>query len=274
MTKPIHTHYTFYLMLVLMTATACKHNSAKSTTQSKPMSQRRVSKAGCPIGDKAIVSLTYDDGLASQLSNAVPMLDERGIHATFFLNDIGANPAPWKAVRDAGHELASHTLAHPCTASFDWVKEGNASEDFTPKRMSKELDDQLALLQSLGASPPYSFAYPCGTTWIGSEHTSYIPLVEQRFVAARGVGGDIITQLDVPMNVPAYFLEGPLEAFIGSANAAIAKKGWVVFGFHGVGGDYLSVSNADHGAFLDWLVAHQNEVAVLPFRDAAQCMMP
>ena len=255
-------------VMVLMTSCGHGQSSTAAATVQRP------EKNGCPPADKAIVSLTYDDNLASQLAYAVPQLNDHGMHGTFFLNDISGAEETWKKVQAAGHELGSHTTLHPCTAKFDWVKKGNASEDYTLARMATELDAQIEMLKGLGAAPPFSFAYPCGTTWVGTEQTSYLPLIEKRFVAARGVAGDIVTHLDTAMNVPAYFLEGPLEAFVGSANVAIQEKGWVVFGFHGVGGDYLAVSSEDHNAFLDWLVAHQNEVAVLPFRDAAQCMLP
>ncbi|MBN2716640.1 MAG: polysaccharide deacetylase family protein [Deltaproteobacteria bacterium] len=254
-------------MIAIMSCQRGGTGAAASTPSSRSI------KSDCPTADSAIVTLTYDDNLQSQLANAVPMLNAHNMRGTFFLNDVTANVDAWKDVRAGGHELGSHTTYHPCTAQFDWVEKGNASEDYTLERMAEELDDQISMLKTLGETAPFSFAYPCGTTWIGSEQTSYIPLIQKRFIAARGVTGDIVTRLDDPMNVPAYFLEGPLEAFIGSANAAIADKGWVVFGFHGVGGDYLSVSNEDHNAFLDWLAERQDEVAVLPFRDAARCML-
>ncbi|MBN2341844.1 MAG: polysaccharide deacetylase family protein [Deltaproteobacteria bacterium] len=259
----------FLKMTMLIGAMSISCQKSPSKTASSAASLPPID--GCPTG-KAIVSLTYDDGLASQLQYAVSALNEFGLKGTFFLNDVSAQKDDWKKVRDAGHELGAHTLHHPCTASFDWVEAGNASEDYDMPRMAAELDSQLALLRELGQAPPVSFAYPCGTTWIGKEQTSYIPLIQERFLAARGVEGNISVRPAPLMNVPAYFLEGPVEAFIGSANAAIEDSGWVVFGFHGVGGDYLTVSNDDHRAFLQWLVEHKENIAVLPFGEAARCM--
>ena len=37
---------------------------------------------------KAIICLTYDDGLETQLANVIPQLDSAGFKATFFLNSI------------------------------------------------------------------------------------------------------------------------------------------------------------------------------------------
>ena len=39
--------------------------------------------------NKAIISLTYDDALESQLSVAIPQLNSMGLKGTFFLNSIG-----------------------------------------------------------------------------------------------------------------------------------------------------------------------------------------
>lgn len=243
----------------------------KGPNQTKSVTARPVSRPpDCPQ-DKAIVSLTYDDGLASQIAVAIPQLDEFGFRGTFFLNDLSAYPDKWQQAAAEGHELGSHTINHPCTADFDWVKRGNASEDFDLQRMEGELDEQLRGLTALGQAPPYSFAYPCGTTWVGKAHKSYVPLIEQRFIAARGVEGNIVTERFEPMLVPAYFFEGAADLFIERIQAAIQLKGWVVFGFHGVGGDYLAVSSDDHRAVLQWLSAYKDEVVVLPFGEAARC---
>ncbi len=254
------------VLICCLQAVGCRVDPvAREPTAAVPASE------GCPAG-KAVVSLTYDDGLASQLENAVPALDRYRFRGTFFLNDVSKNPRPWRAVKGAGHELAGHTLKHPCTAAFDWVTPENASEVYTPERMAEELDRQIAALESLGQGPPVTFAYPCGTTWIGREHKSYVAQIEERFTAARGVDGRIITNADDMMNVGAYFIEGPTDRLIQHAQEAIDANGWVVFGFHGVGGDHLPISNEDHQGFLDWLDAHREKVIVLPFGEAARCI--
>jgi len=53
-----------------------------------------------PDHKKAVIVLTYDDALKSQLDNAVPALDSAGFKATFFLTgDIGAQTIPrWRAL--------------------------------------------------------------------------------------------------------------------------------------------------------------------------------
>src|SRR6476646_9727332 len=71
-----------------------------------------------PGGARAAVSLTYDDGLNSQLDNAIPELDRLGFKATFFLTEQnvreGRRLADWERVAADGHEVANHTVTHPC----------------------------------------------------------------------------------------------------------------------------------------------------------------
>src|SRR4051812_35140370 len=69
-------------------------------------------------GKKCAVALTYDDALDVHLTNVVPVLDSLGLKGTFYLSGYFPgffnNPKRWKAVADKGHELANHTLFHPC----------------------------------------------------------------------------------------------------------------------------------------------------------------
>src|SRR5579871_3888906 len=67
-------------------------------------------------GAKAAVSLTYDDGLDSQLANAAPALASAGFKATFFLtkNNVGPALGDWIKLSRSGHEMGNHTVSHPC----------------------------------------------------------------------------------------------------------------------------------------------------------------
>ena len=63
--------------------------------------------------------VTFDDGEQSQLKNALPMLSEQGITATYFVNPglVGAEPKflTWeqlKKLQAAGHSIQSHGLSH------------------------------------------------------------------------------------------------------------------------------------------------------------------
>ena len=220
------------------------------------------------------VTLTYDDALQSQLTTVAPALRARGLKATFFLTDVRSNPAPWAALLADGHELASHTFKHPCSKVNTWVAAGNANEDYDAVRMTTELDESIAMLQMLGQKPPFTFAYPCGTTWIGEAQESYIPLIKERFSAARGVApAPVKAGVDL-YNVPATFSMGPAETLIALAEQAKAQGTWVVYGFHGIGAD-SNITPADaHEALLTYLDEQSDAFYVATFGELAACFAP
>jgi peptidoglycan/xylan/chitin deacetylase (PgdA/CDA1 family) len=220
------------------------------------------------------VTLTYDDSLGSHVSTVGPALAAHDLKATFFVMDVRANQAPWAALRAAGHELGSHTLKHPCPKANSFVPPGDANEDYDVARMSTELDDSIALLKELGQTAPFTFAYPCGVDWIGEGQQSYVPLITARFSAARGVSPGLV-QAGVDLgHVPATFTTGDAAELIALAESAKNGGAWVVFGFHGVGGDHSPVSAQAHEALLAHLDEQRSEIYVGTFGELAACLAP
>jgi peptidoglycan/xylan/chitin deacetylase (PgdA/CDA1 family) len=224
-----------------------------------------------PTGATAMVSLTYDDALPSQMVNAVPALEAHELTATFFLTNVTIGQSTWGALKQKGHELGAHTLVHPCPKA-DWVAPGNSSQEFDLARMEEELDGNIEQLKAMGQAEPFTFAYPCGVDWVGDPQESYVDLVKARFSAARGVVPGVITALTDEYHVPSSFLTGTADSLKALVDQAKAKKGWVVFGFHGVGGDHSMVQTADHEALLAYLEEQGSDVRVLPFGPAVECM--
>src|ERR1700744_954293 len=72
-----------------------------------------------PDHKKAVIVLTYDDALDSQLKNAIPQLNAHHFKGTFFLTSElnRLNIPKWRVASAKGHELANHTLFHPCLSS-------------------------------------------------------------------------------------------------------------------------------------------------------------
>jgi peptidoglycan-N-acetylglucosamine deacetylase len=218
-----------------------------------------------PNGAAAAVSLTYDDALGSQLKYAVPVLDRYGIKATFFLS--GGNTAAFAALAKTGHELASHTLRHPCNADL-------AALSLT--EMASELDAGSAAVEALGVSGKLSFAYPCGQTAVKGMQ-SYVPLVQQRFRAARGVAGVVAVPEGVDLfNVPALF---PPTSSDGSDVLAFIQRaeqsrGWAVIGVHGVSeaGEYLQLAQPAHDKIVAYLADHQKTIWTAPFGTVADAV--
>src|SRR3546814_10339678 len=67
-----------------------------------------------PDGQRAAVSLAYDDALDSQLDHAIPALDRRGFRASFYLplsaDTLRTRLPEWRAAAARGHELGNHPL--------------------------------------------------------------------------------------------------------------------------------------------------------------------
>jgi peptidoglycan/xylan/chitin deacetylase (PgdA/CDA1 family) len=217
-----------------------------------------------PRAARAAVSLTYDDAVPTQRLAAAD-LERLGLRGTFFITgtaeDLARNRSAWRALIDAGHELASHTMHHPCDCRHDWVPRGYTTQDYDRPRMAAELDETLDLLRSLGAPAPFSFAYPCGETSIGKMPESYEDLVAARFLAARGVEPRIADPTRDRLSlIPAHDGARSAEALIALVDGAIAEGGWLVLLFHGVGGDHLSVERDAHRALIEHLASQREAI--------------
>lgn len=225
---------------------------------------------------RGTVVLTYDDALPSQLDHAVPALDAAGLKATFFLSAVREADVPrWQAVARRGHEVANHTIFHPCAAAKFPADPHFTSEAYSPASMIREIAQQNTLLRALDGRARHGFAMPCGEHLVGGE--DYLePLRAAHIVDyARGVSMDDAQVRAGPahvdaMHVPARgFAEGTtLDQLVAFARTAETSGGWAVFLFHGIGGDQLSVDAATDRAFLAWLRQHRRTIRVATLRDA------
>ena len=123
-----------------------------------------TSIAGCSRSlrgwPKGYVSLTYDDGLASQLNIAAPQLERAGFRGTFYLtwNNMKDRVADWAALARRGHELANHTVSHPCDLRGDTAGSFKMTEIDPMERRLSQIE---------GAKRGRDFAYPCDVTDLG-----------------------------------------------------------------------------------------------------------
>ncbi len=225
-----------------------------------------------PRGAKAAVSLTYDDSLDSQLDCAIPQLRAHGFAGTFFVNpglprDL-ARRDDWARVALSEQELGNHTLDHPCARNLAFVPKGGSLEDHDEARMAGQIEKALEAIRQLGAPAVPSFAYPCGQTFIGEDHRSYIPLVKRHHAFARGVEGAIAdpTTVDL-MEVPAHDGAMGADACLALVREALARGHWLVFLFHGIGAEHLPISVEEHAALLDGLKALGRDLWVGTFGD-------
>lgn len=146
------------------------------------------------------LSLTFDDARISQVDKGIPLLDQFGIKATFYISpdDVLNRIDTWEKAVANGHEIGNHTLVHPCSGNFEWSRH-KALEDYTLQKMESELDSASKFINKHLGIHPVSFAYTCGQTFVGSGKNtqSYIPVISALFETGRG-------WLDEGANDPDY----------------------------------------------------------------------
>jgi peptidoglycan/xylan/chitin deacetylase (PgdA/CDA1 family) len=224
-----------------------------------------------PDHKKAVIVLTYDDALNSQLNVAIPQLDSAHLTATFFLmGDINSKTIPkWRSVSKKGYELANHTIYHPCISTND---NPTASENYTVFTIIREIGTMNILLNAVDGKTTRTYAYPCTETSVGGKN--YVDsLRKSGLIKYARIGGDkdaIITDfknLD-PLLVPSYGLEGKNTAdeLIAFVKKVQQSGGMGIFMFHGVGGDYITTPAKAHKELLAYLHKNRKEIWVATFQ--------
>ncbi|THU36885.1 polysaccharide deacetylase [Niastella caeni] len=237
-----------------------------------------IAQSGLPWkGKKCAVVLTYDDGLDVHITNALPALDSLGLKGTFFIANYNGGlqkqiPA-WRAAAARGHELANHTLFHPCEGGRpgrEFVSADYDLNNYSMRRITNEILAMNAVLTAIDGKTNRTFAFPCGDNKV--HDTAYIDSLQKDFVAARGVAGMIPTIDKVNMyDFPAYgVFNHSGEAMIQWVKEAEAKQGLLVILFHGVGGGHgLNVSLPAHSQLLHYLKQHEKDIWVAPMIEVA-----
>jgi sialate O-acetylesterase len=229
-------------------------------------------------GKKCAVVLTYDDALNVHLDKVIPALDSSNLKGTFYLS--GYFPGcrdrlkDWSTAAKNGHELANHTLFHPCagnTPGRGWVKPDYDLSKYTMQRLLDEVRMTNVLLESLDGKKQRTFAYPCGDTKVGD--ASYVDNIRNDFASARGVTNAMAKLNSVDLfNVPAYGINGESgQQLIALVKKAMEENALLVFLFHGVGGEHnLNVSLQAHSELVHYLKSQQNDIWVAPFLDVTE----
>lgn len=233
-------------------------------------------KFAWPDGRRAAITLTYDDAIpASDLNVAIPQLDKAGLKGTFFLMGKAMLPADvprWREAAASGHELGNHTVNHPCLrGTFDMPVQYN-SESYSVEVLLAEIRTMNTLLTALDGRKEHAFATPCEQKTVGG----------QDYMAPLVASGLVTFIRDSAMPQPT---RGPTvvgEGFVGTSGAdmiAWVKKveesgGLGVIVFHGVGGDYLSVSAEAHQQLLDYLAAHRDRIWTTTYSEAMSSIAP
>ena len=212
-----------------------------------------------PDNERVAVSLSYDDALGSQLDNAVPQLNHYHFMGSFCLTlSSPVVPPPlyeWRSAAEHGHELGNHTISHACRADIsdrDWV----APQNDLAKRSVVQMVDEVKLandyLYAIDGKKSRTMMLPCGESQ--AKDGDYLPQVKDQFVAIKGFEA---ASLNAIMHMPAELSGAELIAYLQSAKNQQRKLVNIIF--HGVGGDYLTISNDAHKELLDFLDQHRDD---------------
>ena len=255
-----------------------------------------------------IISLTFDDGLHQHLDNAIPLLNEVDLRASFYVHLSAESLAnrldEWKAASEIGHELGNHSIFHAATERKQWVREGNAIEEYSVDRMQLELETASDWLHAIDGHCERTFAYPCSNTIIGrwgipcrllaragmrdtrwpgllersgldwgTTRTSFIPVVQGLFVGARGGGLRINDEFPEPTQLDRFQLQSAacenhnFDSIRAYIERGLAAQHWPILQFHGVGGGHhMDCSLEVFSDTIRWLSDHHAE-RVLPIRE-------
>jgi peptidoglycan/xylan/chitin deacetylase (PgdA/CDA1 family) len=228
-----------------------------------------------PDGRKAAISLAYDDALDSQLDNAIPALDRHGLKGSFYLvpanMPVGKRLDEWRRAAAHGHELGNHTLFHQCSGSMadrEWVEPQRDLDHTTAAQMKDQVLLANVVLAAIDGRHERTMTVPCGDAMASGQ--DYVELVRGEFVAIK-LGNGAVTPGMQALDPYAVTVVAPVdasgEALIAIAREAAAKGTMANFTFHGIGGDYLSVSSQAHEALLDYLASNRQTYWTATFID-------
>jgi peptidoglycan/xylan/chitin deacetylase (PgdA/CDA1 family) len=220
-----------------------------------------------PNGARAAVSLTYDDGLESQLDNAVGPLDAAGLKATFFItrDNAQARAKDWATLaKTGGHEFGNHTVSHPCDLR-PYTAASFARRELLP--MDAWLDEHT------GRNAKRLYAYPCSATDLGPGDANQQLARYEQLLRTTGFRAARTCDEDDP-NSPRYARASPYRLRASAITSdkddpALAtayvkdamKRGyWAILVFHDIVRRRTAAgetSIATHDAVLRWLTTQK-----------------
>ncbi len=197
---------------------------------------------------KAQISFTFDDGRASVVTKAAPVLAKYGLRGTAFITTqcVGMVKTPntchaandvsyvtWDqvlALKDTyGWEIGSHSHTHPYMAST------NADDDQPNMLTARQITDELVLsrqaLMAHGITPtafasPYGDYSPETLRETAKYYTSHRGFADQ--------GNNVWPYSDLVVNNMQVQNPVKLDSVKAKIDAAIANKYWLVLTFHDV----------------------------------------
>jgi peptidoglycan/xylan/chitin deacetylase (PgdA/CDA1 family) len=160
------------------------------------------------------------------------LLKDLGVRATFYVDprQLGEQAEAWRKAYLGGHEIGSGGAL------------GAALDDFTLADLDEALTLDLAEIHRLVGVRPQTFAFPKGRTQVGQgpKAKSFVPLIEDRFLAGVGHRGERanepwscrlaeLTTVELTGDAASHWQE--------RVDETLEQGGWLLFMGHGEGGD-------------------------------------
>lgn len=244
----------YFLASLLLLEAAASPSAHSATGPTAEISPWLHGKAGA-------LSLTFDDGIRTQFTDAVPILNESGIKATFFIttNFVSGYWDLIKKASDAGHEIASHAMSHPdfemLTDSLDVEREIRGSKEAIEARLPGKAC--LTFAWPYGNKSPLSRKV-AARHFISSRTAggAFEPASPSDFVAIRGVSFD--------QDVDVAFVNTEVEKTI------FAGK-WMVEIIHGIGElGYKPLSAANLKEHFGHIKSRESELWIATYADVVR----
>lgn len=251
----------------------CDSVSSRTTTAARFLKRSRLLAltgltcvlVGVPSAASAaptVVSLTFDDGLESQLQ-AATMLEQHGMRGTFFVNSgLVGTPPPYprmtwgdlRGLAAAGHEIGGHTLSHLRLT------------DLTADQQREQICADRTNLVNQGFAA-ISFAYPFGSF----DATTKSIVKDCGYTSGRKNGGiksanGSCSNCALAETIPPLdpYATRALDSIVTGTTVATLKSyveqaepggGWVQLTFHSIcaGCDGNSIAASELAEFLAWL---------------------
>ncbi len=206
-----------------------------------------------PAFNRGIVSVTLDDGWASQYQNALPVLQKYGLPGTFYIISGELTDQPdymtgtqVKNLQTAGNEIGSHSVTHPDLTTVSQTQ------------LVSEMASSQSALQNLLGVPVTDFAYP-----YGAYNSNTISVGKQYYQSQRTVNAGYnskdsfdLAQLKIE-EVDSNISRAQVQAWI---DGTIANKTWLILVYHEVaatpiapGDDLYTTQPSDFDAEMAYL---------------------
>lgn len=208
---------------------------------------------------EGLASITFDDGTAGQASFAAPLLEERGLAATYYLisDALGwgggyISEKQAKRLIAHGHEIGNHTRSHPHLT------------DLESDAVAAQFGDAQRELRSRLGVTPRTCSYP-----FGDQDPQVVEVAERYFDTCRTTLGGINTRGGpahrlVVLNMSADVTPATVRDV---AEQTALVDGWLILTYHSVepGGNAMpeGVDPETFGAQVDALVESGISVRVM-----------